>query len=313
MILCYGFLVFVSFQGYVHHHPLRAGFFLLLFFAFFIFLLIRFHRWRRNARTDQKEVPPIPSVPPRPLRRKSVFITGSVLFLVFMIIAGTVTYRVLLPKMQFRENQHASRSEYVFGIDVSHYQGTIAWDKVRQSHHPIAYVIIRATMGADGVDTQFKRNWKNARNHQYIRGAYHYYRPDEPAEQQFRNFASRVTLEPGDLPPILDVEKHSRYGNESLTRGVKKWLTMAEQHYGVTPVVYTGRTFYTEILQGSVENFPLWIASYSGKHKLQGVNWTFHQFSERIRVYGIRHYVDGNDFNGTLLELRAMCLDTDIH
>ena len=40
-------------------------------------------------------------------------------------------------------------SNYIFGIDVSHYQGRIHWADLQQSIHPIKYIFIRATMGKD--------------------------------------------------------------------------------------------------------------------------------------------------------------------
>ena len=53
-----------------------------------------------------------------------------------------------------------------------------------------------------------------------------------------------------------------------------------------------------------MDDYPLWIAAYSGKDRLAGIPWTFHQFSDNVRVNGITaNRVDGNDFNGSLSEL----------
>lgn len=83
-------------------------------------------------------------------------------------------------------------SKYFFGIYVSPYQGRINWSVVRTSHHPIEYVFIRAIMGTDGEDYQLKNNWLKSNNEGYIRGAYHYYRPNENLKEQFDNFAATV-------------------------------------------------------------------------------------------------------------------------
>jgi len=32
------------------------------------------------------------------------------------------------------------------------------------------------------------------------------------------------------------------------------------------------------------------------------------QFSEKVRVKGISHFVEGNDFNGNLVKLKRMCI-----
>ena len=206
------------------------------------------------------------------------------------------------------ENTTISNTEYTFGIDISHYQGKINWDKVKTSAHPIEFVFIRATMGKNRKDSKYLENWNNAQKHNYVRGAYHYYRPNENSTKQFNNFKSVVRLEPGDFIPILDIEKESIFGRKNLRKGILNWLRLAEEAYGVKPMIYTGLSFYNHILKGYVDNYPIWIAAYSGKHRVKNTDWIFHQFTEKVIVNGIREYVDGNDFNGTLEDLKKMTL-----
>lgn len=164
-------------------------------------------------------------------------------------------------------------------------------------------------MGIDGKDKQFNRNWRETKKRGYLRGAYHYYRPNEKSTDQFQNFSTKVMLDEGDLPPVLDVEEIGRYGSDNLRKGVLNWLKLAEQHYGVKPILYTGRTFYDTHLKGHVDDYPLWIASYTSKEPLAHVNWDFHQFTEKVKVTGIRTTVDGNDFRGTLVDLKKFCVN----
>ena len=206
------------------------------------------------------------------------------------------------------ENTTISNTEHIFGIDISHYQGKINWDKVKTSSHPIEFVFIRATMGKNRKDSKYLENWNNAQKHNYVRGAYHYYRPNENSTKQFNNFKSVVRLEPGDFIPILDIEKESIFGRKNLRKGILNWLRLAEEAYGVKPMIYTGLSFYNHILKGYVDNYPIWIAAYSGKHRVKNTDWIFHQFTEKVIVNGIREYVDGNDFNGTLEDLKKMTL-----
>ncbi len=240
----------------------------------------------------------------RKSRRKRGCYISSLFALFVLIFLAWIIYPRLAAFIPYPEWMPVQpESNHTFGIDVSHYQGHIKWNEVKKSHHPIEFVFIRATMGKDGVDEQFERNWEEAKRVAYIRGAYHYYRPNENSTEQFTNFKQQVTLESGDLPPVLDVEAMSSLGRDNLRKGVKNWITLCEQHYGQKPIVYTGRTFYLHNLVGSVDGCPLWIAAYSGKHRVKDLNWTFHQFTERVRVRGIRGTVDGNDFNGKREEL----------
>lgn len=206
------------------------------------------------------------------------------------------------------ENLSLSRSEYLFGIDISHYQGTIDWSEVSLSGHPIEFVFIRATMGKNGKDAHFALNWEKAKEYGYLRGAYHYYRPNENSTEQFNNFASTAELQTGDFPPLLDIEKTGIYGKENLQKGVLNWLKLAEKRYGIKPIVYTGRDFYQQNLKGYIDDYQLWIASYADDYQIDSIDWSFHQFTDRVIIRGIKENVDGNRFKGSLIDLNEICL-----
>ena len=137
------------------------------------------------------------------------------------------------------ENLEISHPEYIFGIDVSHYQGKINWDKVKASHHPIKFVFIRSTMGQDGVDKEYKANWKGAKQASLIRGVYHYYRPNENSTKQFENFANNVSFSEGDFYPVLDVEEMSKFGTDNLLKGARSESTrLNSSHVAIPSAVF---------------------------------------------------------------------------
>jgi len=227
-------------------------------------------------------------------------IRNVLMFIAFLLIVLNIS------SCNRRRSPVLHQSSYIFGIDVSHYQGYINWKKVTNSKHPIQYVFIRATMGSYSNDNKFNRNWKKAQKYNLIRGAYHYYRPDENSNMQFNNFKSTVKLSKGDLPPVLDVEVESKNGRRYLRNGIKNWLKLAENHYGVKPIIYTSSNFYKFVLKGHVDGYTLWIADYNGKP--YGVNWHFHQFTNRVSVNGIYSKVDGNNYKGSLNSLKEICM-----
>lgn len=202
------------------------------------------------------------------------------------------------------ETAIADDQTYCFGIDVSQYQGQINWDEVLLTKHPLRFAFVRATMGKNGTDQQFSTNWAALKRVGLQRGAYHYYRPFENSEEQANHFIAKVQLQPGDFPPVLDVERMSPLGAANLRKGVQNWLRIVEKHYHCKPIVYTGRYFYENNLKGSIDSYPLWIASYGPKEKVQHLPWTVFQFSEEMVVHGITTYVDGNFFQGSLTKLR---------
>lgn len=199
----------------------------------------------------------------------------------------------------------------VFGLDVSHYQSEINWDSIERTkgEFPLDFVFIRATAGSNSNDTEFKRNWRNAKPAGFIRGAYHYYRPDENSVKQADNFIKTVTLGKGDLPPVLDIEKvSSRQNLDSLKSGLKKWLNKVEKHYGVKPIIYSGESFYTDFLKEEFTGYNVWIANYSFFEDEIRKEWLFWQFTDKGAVKGINGNVDVNIYNGSLATLNELRL-----
>ncbi len=204
-----------------------------------------------------------------------------------------------------------SLKEYtVFGIDVSQYQADIDWEKLVKEEK-IDFVIIRAVAGKDKIDSKFKTNWKSAKDHKLIKGAYHYYRPDENSTDQANFFIKNVILEEGDLPPVLDIEKYSRVQSlTSLKNGLLNWLTIVEEYYDVTPILYTYYNFYNSTLSkdSRFNKYPVWIAWYNITGNPNDVNndWVFWQFSDKGLLKGIEGDVDVNVFNGKLQDLDGL-------
>ena len=190
----------------------------------------------------------------------------------------------------------------VAGIDVSEYQGRINWEKVKyiENTFPVRFVFIRATAGNNRVDKRFETNWAEAKNHQFIRGAYHYYRPNENSREQANNFIKTVQLRKGDLPPVLDIEKLPKnQPMDSLKAGLRRWLTIVDAHYKVKPIIYTGERYYDDFLKDEFSDYSFWIANYNFFTENIQDDWLFWQFTERGTLTGIKGNVDVNIYNGT--------------
>ncbi len=204
--------------------------------------------------------------------------------------------------------KHADK---VVGIDVSEYQEKINWDSISkiENEFPIDFVFVRATVGNDRVDTNFKQNWSALKKKNLIRGAYHYYRPNENSLEQATLFIKNVKLKKGDLPPVLDIEKLPKEQSlDSLKVGLKRWLKKVENHYGVRPIIYSGDSYYTDFLEEEFTEYTFWIANYNLLEEEINNNWRFWQFTERAAVKGIRGNVDVNIFNGNKTELKYLTI-----
>jgi lysozyme len=198
------------------------------------------------------------------------------------------------------------------GLDVSEYQGKIRWTFVDtlEQKFPLHFVFIRATVGNDRKDHQFKRNWLGAKENKMIRGAYHYYRPNENSLEQAELFIKTVTLKKGDLPPVLDIEKLPK--NQSIERlkiGLRRWLKVVELHYGVRPIIYTGEKYYDDFLKEEFSDYLFWIANYNFYREEIQEDWLFWQFTEKAIVPGIDYKVDVNIYNGDLEQLKYITVE----
>ncbi|MBQ8266365.1 MAG: glycoside hydrolase family 25 protein [Bacteroides sp.] len=199
----------------------------------------------------------------------------------------------------------------VHGIDVSHYQGDIDWKmlgQTRQGQFPIQFIFMKATEGGDYTDDRFAANFDSARVHGFVRGAYHFYNPKTDANKQADFFIQSVKLEPGDLPPVLDIEKKGK-DMKKLQADLKVWLRKVENHYGVKPIIYASYKFKTRYLNDSIFNtYPYWIAHYYVDSVRYEGDWRFWQHTDVGTLPGIDEKVDLNVFNGSKNELDAFCI-----
>lgn len=198
------------------------------------------------------------------------------------------------------------------GIDISHYQERVNWEKLRNASigdSPVSFVFIKATEGEKLFDDNFNRNFANAKRNDIIRGAYHFFIPGISARKQAEFYLSIAQLEPGDLPPVLDIEKKGDLTPEQLRRDVKTWLDIVEKEYGVKPILYTGYKFKVDYLNTpEFDAYPYWIAHYYVEKLAYKGKWTFWQHTDCGKVSGINGFVDCNIFNGSLQELEALTL-----
>ncbi|WP_347052877.1 glycoside hydrolase family 25 protein [Flavobacterium olei] len=200
----------------------------------------------------------------------------------------------------------------VIGIDVSEFQGKVDWEEVEilDEKYPVHFVFIRATAGNNRVDRQFRKNWEGAKENKIMRGAYHYYRPNENSIEQADLFIKTVKLQKGDLPPVLDIEKLPKNQSlDSLKVGLKRWLTKVEKHYQVRPIIYSGERYYSDFLKDEFGEYLFWIANYNFYREKIEDDWLFWQFTEKASLPGIENRVDVNIYNGDLEQLQFITVE----
>ena len=205
----------------------------------------------------------------------------------------------------------------IYGIDVSRYQGTINWNRLRNAmidRLPIRFIIIKSTEGDSHVDMKFRDNFYNAKESGFIRGAYHFWSNNSSARRQAYFFLAMVHLEPGDLPPVLDVEhKPKNISTEEFQQNILTWLHIVEDRYHVKPIIYTYYKFKDQYLSDSrFDDYPYWIAHYYVHQMEYQGNWKFWQHTDAGKLPGIKGYVDLNIYNGSFYDLQQLLIQEDV-
>lgn len=180
------------------------------------------------------------------------------------------------------------------GIDVSHFQGEVSWAEIKANNISFAYT--KATEGQSWVDPKFQKNWSNMLNAEITRGVYHFYSSEASGSAQAQHFIQTVgDLKPGDLPPVIDIEKRGIIGSvepAEVQKEVKMWLKIVEDKYGIKPIIYTNNPIADEYLNHpDFAEYLLWIAEYDvEKPKTptawEAKGWAIWQRTERGSIEG---------------------------
>lgn len=193
----------------------------------------------------------------------------------------------------------------VAGIDVSYYQDAIAWPRVRRAG--IRYAFIRVSDGLTVRDPRFASYWRDARQAGLLRGAYQFFRPEQDPLAQADLLIAAIDRDPGELPPVIDVEATGGKRADEIAINVRIWVEHVRARLGVEPIVYTGPDFWrTHVRSADLSRQPLWLAHYTSECPTVPApwqRWTFWQHTDRGRVPGIAGPVDLDVFAGSLGDL----------
>jgi GH25 family lysozyme M1 (1,4-beta-N-acetylmuramidase) len=181
-----------------------------------------------------------------------------------------------------------------YGIDVSSYQGDVNWARVASDG--ITFAHGKATEGVSYRDPTFARNRQGARAYGIHFGAYHFARPDhnQPKQEAFFFHATIGRPNPGDVRPVLDLEK----GDGNLTVWAGTFLAELERFQRVRPMLYSGPWFISAHLQlRALAGYPLWSAEYGrndGQDHGSSLPAAEHQYTSNAVVRGVINHVDKN-------------------
>lgn len=209
----------------------------------------------------------------------------------------------------------AGAATYASGVDVSHYQGLISWTQVASKAYRFTFQ--KATEGTTFVDATYPVNRAGAEGMGMRFGAYHFARPAgtgpativSSAIAQADFFVSVAQPQPGELPPVLDLEVTGGLGSAALAQWAQAWLDEVKARTGVSGFVYASPNFWKDRVANSaafaLAGYRLWVAHWTtnGSPTVPagnwgGLGWTFWQWTDCASVPGILKCVDGDRYAG---------------
>ena len=238
-----------------------------------------------------------------PCRRRLRLLAGLAIALSALLLASTAP---------------AATTARAKGLDVSNWNGTIKWGRVASAGYRFAFG--KATEGTSFVDASYTRNRNGSESAGLSFGAYHFARPaggtfasaTASAIVQADHFLAVAAPQPGELPPVLDLEATGNLPKSRLLAWTLAWLGEIDARLGVQPFLYTSPLFWKGRLGNSTAaaaaGTRLWIAHWTSASQpwvpaknWNGTGWTFWQWTNCVTVRGIKHCADGDRMNGTIL------------
>lgn len=197
------------------------------------------------------------------------------------------------------------------GMDVSQWQGSINYTKVKKAGIEIVY--IKAGEGSESVDPYFERNYEGARKAKMDVGFYHYVtaRTVKEGRRQARFFASLLHTKKMECRPAMDFEQVAGLTRTEANAIAKAYLQELFRLTKCRPIVYSNVYDAQVLWDQGLTRYPLWIADYgTNKPYSTGkwVRWQGFQYDNKGEVAGVHGHVDLDWFkDGIYLDEQEKC------
>ncbi len=188
--------------------------------------------------------------------------------------------------------------DVISGIDVSKWNGTINWKKVKASGQ-VDFVMIRASYGSEDIDPMLATNVAGCEKYDIPYGFYHYTYATTVSEarKEAKYFLKAIKNYSPTYPVVLDIEE-SFYKNMSkskVTAIIQAFMEELEDA-GYYAMIYSYAKFFDDcVYVDEISDYDVWVACWGTQDKLDE-NYSYHygmwQYSETGTISGIPEAVD---------------------
>lgn len=195
----------------------------------------------------------------------------------------------------------------IYGIDVSHNNGTIDWTKVETSNPANSFAFIKATEGVGYVDPMCQTNATAVSQKTKLRFGYYHFAslnnstnvPKDATDEANWFVQTMQTMPEASLVPVLDIERND---SKLTPTQVQEWISAFMSQMDVLGfpkvILYSYVSFLNDNLpQGHpFGSLPLWIAHYTSAAQPTiphgWTNYTLWQYSASGAVNGVSTQCD---------------------
>jgi len=184
----------------------------------------------------------------------------------------------MLPALALAVAAGNAQANNLFGIDVSHYQGSINWSSVHSCG--ANYAFAKATEGTGYTDPNFSTYMANGKAAGMQMGAYHFAHPgsncpDPEADHFWAVAGGKIIADGKSLYPMVDFESfggHLCYS--SYTAWFNRWSdrVKSKTSHFLHPVIYASAGNGMCDLTTSCY-LSAWVAHYNGENLYTGNPW----------------------------------------
>lgn len=195
-----------------------------------------------------------------------------------IILMIVVAFAFLFYQQGFYKKVVATKDkqEFVWGIDLSHHQKNVDFDKLITENKP-AFVFLKATEGKSHIDDAFTERLSKFRGLGIPVGGYHFFNYNASGKEQEAHYIKTADLQKGDLYPVLDVEmKHSSSQSKQwIVREIKTFCEVVKAEYGVEPIIYCEYDYYRKYLKEEFSDYQYWISDFFREPRCKYVMWQY--------------------------------------
>lgn len=185
------------------------------------------------------------------------------------------------------------------GIDVSHHNGTVDWDKVKADG--IKFAILRCGYGRKNVrqiDKQFERNYRECKRVGIPVGVYHYSYAKNPEDARLEAdfMLELIAGKQFEYPVIFDIEDKGQeaFGKDMLTKITIAFCEKIEAAGYYVSIYSNPDWFINKLDTERLKPYDKWLAHWVSTPKWGNEFGGLWQYTDSGKVNGIETKVDMN-------------------